>query len=201
MLLAGVVLLSTGCVRSLHPLYTDKDLVFDAALVGQWGQEGEKETWVFSRADENRYRLDYTDEDGKLGRFKAHLLQIDGERFLDFFPEKPSLQENDFYRLHLMPVHTFAHVRQIEPTLQMRFPNPKWMKKYLNANPGAIRHEIVDVKEVVLTAAPKELQGFWRKHLDTRGAFGEPSDMRRQKTPSPAMPSGESAESGGAAAE
>ena len=29
-------ILVTGCVPTLHPLYTERDLTFDAALIGLW---------------------------------------------------------------------------------------------------------------------------------------------------------------------
>ena len=32
--LSVVVLM--GCIPSLHPLYTEKDLVFDESLLGEW---------------------------------------------------------------------------------------------------------------------------------------------------------------------
>lgn len=101
--------------------------------------------------------------------------------FLDLFPNDPGLKQNDFYQFHFLSVHTFAHVKQIKPTLQMSFPNPGWLKKLVAENPEAIRHEKID-GEVVLTASTKELQAFWIKHLETKGAFGEPSNMNRKRT-------------------
>ena len=32
----GLVVLLAGCFPSLHPLYTEEDLVYDSALVGTW---------------------------------------------------------------------------------------------------------------------------------------------------------------------
>jgi len=94
------------------------------------------------------------------------------------------LKQNDFYKFHLLPVHTLAYVKRITPTLQMSFPDPGWLKKLIAANPGAIRHEKID-NEIVLTASTKELQTFWLKHLDTKGAFGDSSNMKRKKTTAP----------------
>jgi hypothetical protein len=44
-LLAVLVVLAglTGCVRSVHPIYTEQDIVFEPALVGRWGPDGSKE--------------------------------------------------------------------------------------------------------------------------------------------------------------
>jgi hypothetical protein len=39
-----------GCVLSLHPLYTENDLIFEEKLLGTWAEEGSKVTWQFKRA-------------------------------------------------------------------------------------------------------------------------------------------------------
>jgi hypothetical protein len=61
----------------------------------------------------------------------------------------------------------------------MSFPDPDWLKKLVADNPKAIQHEKID-DEIILTASTKDLQTFWLKHLDTNGAFGEPSNMKRK---------------------
>ena len=180
--LLGVLVLSAGCIRSLHPIYTEKDIVFEPSLIGQWAEGDSKETWTFSREGTNAYLLVYTDDTGEKGAFSTRLLKIKENLFLDFFPEEPDLKENDFYQFHLLPVHTFVHVKQIEPTLQMAFPDPRWLKEHLADNPSAIRHEEIE-NGIILTAATRDLQAFWLKHLDAEGAFDDPSDMKRkQKT-------------------
>jgi hypothetical protein len=180
----GILVAFTGCIPSLHPIYTGKDIVFEPSLIGQWAEDNSKEVLTFSRAGTNQYKFVYMDDKGKLGTFSAHLANIKGNLFLDFFPDDLYLKENEFYRFNLLPVHTFAYVKQIEPTLQMSFPNPEWIKKFLNKNPGAIRHEQIE-SEIILTASTEELQAFWVKHLDTEGAFEEPSVMKRVLTDAP----------------
>ena len=44
-LLLGFLLLPVGCVPSLHPLYTDQDVIFDQSVLGVWAEDGSKETW------------------------------------------------------------------------------------------------------------------------------------------------------------
>lgn len=117
----GLLLLLGGCVPSLHPLYTEKDLTFDPALLGQWTEDDGKGTWAFTKAGEKEYRLVFTDNQGKGGGFQAHLLKIEGRLFLDIFPTDLDLKENDFFRLHLLPAHTFMLVKQVQPSLQMAF--------------------------------------------------------------------------------
>lgn len=185
-ILAAIALLVLlgGCIRSIHPLYTDQDVIFDPALIGCWSADDSKDTWEFLKQSEKRYQLVYTDGDGNAGTFVVHLLRIDGQLFLDLFPGDPELKQNLFYRSHLLPVHTFAHVRQIEPILQMSFPDPDWLKEHVATKSDAIRHEKVD-DQIILTASTKDLQAFWLKHLNAKGAFGKPSNLKRRETEAP----------------
>lgn len=88
-----------GClpVISLHPLYTEKDVVFEEKLLGKWVDDPDSpETiWRFSRVDEpkNAYKLVFSDNEGKKGSFIVHLvkLQTTGTPrrkmlFFDLFP-------------------------------------------------------------------------------------------------------------------
>ena len=84
-LLAGIL---TGCVSSLHPLFTQKEAVFDEKLTGLWGNDSNnKETFEFTRASNDpnnkEYKMVYTDTDGKKGEFKATLGKLGSSMFLD----------------------------------------------------------------------------------------------------------------------
>lgn len=166
-----------GCVPSLHQLYTDKDLVFDEKLLGAWADDDTR--WTFQKgADPNSYKLAVTDDEGK-GEFVAHLVKIDDMLFLDLFPEEPKLeQSNDFYKMHLVGVHTFIKVEQIAPILKMRIMNPEKIEKMLENDPNVLKHEKVEDR-IILTASPKELQRFMRKYANVEDVFGDPSDLKR----------------------
>jgi hypothetical protein len=178
--LLSLLLMLTGCVPSLHPLYNAQDVIFDPALLGVWGEKDSQETWAFTKADAQAYKLIYTDEKNKRGEFIVHLVKVEDHLFLDLFPVEPELPQNEFYQGHLLRAHTFMRVSQIEPTLRLACLDPDWLKNRLAKNPAAIRHEKVN-DEILLTASTPELQQFLLAHLKTRGAFGEPSEMERQK--------------------
>jgi hypothetical protein len=189
LIVVAILLTLLGCcvIRSLHPLYTDQDVIFSSDLLGCWSEEVSHETWEFSKQSESEYQLVITEnegspfsyEKGKSGTFITHLLKIKGEMFLDLSPSDPEFEQHSISQFCFLPVHTFAYVKQIKPTLQMSFPEPDWLEKLITDNPEAIRHEKID-DEIILTASTKELQTFWLKHLDTRGAFGELTDMKRK---------------------
>jgi hypothetical protein len=78
-----------GCtpVDSLHPLYSGKnDVVFDPGLLGQWGSENEGMN--FAKLGDNGYRIVMSNKDDDTGQittavFDAHLVELEGHRFLD----------------------------------------------------------------------------------------------------------------------
>jgi len=174
-----------GCVLSLHPLYTEKDLIFEEKLLGTWAKNDSKETWQFKRANGNKYyKMIYTDEEGKKGHFDAGLGKLNNMMFLNIFPQEPELKENDFYKFHILRVHSFIKIEQIEPTLKMRTMNPDKMKEMLENDPNLIKYEIVQDR-LVLTAPTKELQEFMKAHANDEGLFGEPSEWKRVQPKDP----------------
>src|SRR5437870_2687069 len=87
----GVILIAGCVVTSIAPFYTEKDLVFDAALVGIWVDEDRgdaaKESWKFEKESDKEYKLTLTD-DGKPSEFEAHLFKFKGQLLLDLFAKK-----------------------------------------------------------------------------------------------------------------
>ncbi len=175
----GLLFLMTGCIPSVHPLYTDQDLIFDPLLVGVWANKDGKETWTFTKKAENAYTLLYVDEKGKKGEFAVYLLKVGDRRFLDLYPTDPDLQQNDFYRCHLMPVHTFMRLQQQGDGIQMAVLKTDWIKKYLQEHPNALKHEKMD-DGILLTAQPKDMQAFLLKHDKTADTWDECSPMTRR---------------------
>jgi len=186
-LLAGLL---GSCVPSLHPLYTDKELVFEEKLLGRWGKDDE--VWEFKKGQEEKSYDLITKEDGKEGKFTAYLVKIQDSRktdkekqatgqtllFLDLYPKEPELETSDFYKLHLLPVHTFIKVEQIEPALKMRIMNPDGLKEILEDRPDLIKHEMLEDR-IVLTASTKQLQEFMLKHAQDEGVFSEQTTLER----------------------
>jgi hypothetical protein len=169
-----LALVLSACVPSLNPLYTERDLVFDSALVGVWAENDDaQETWAFEKTGDQGYKAIYREKD-KPGEFDVHLVKLGDRLFLDFYPQDAGIKEmdrNDFYRFHFLPVHTFARVLLNGSTLEMAFLDPDWLKKLLDREPKAIRHERRGEDGIILTASTKELQTFVLKYADE--AFGD----------------------------
>ena len=111
-----VALMLSGCIVSLHPLYTKKDIIFEPDLIGQWSYKGEgdrKGTWEFQKLWNNRYKLVHTDKDGKEGRFLAILLKVKDQMFLD-----------------LQPLHRNADLRPLGPEEDLKAMTREELREY-----------------------------------------------------------------------
>jgi hypothetical protein len=81
LILVGILLISGCIVASLNPLYTEKDLVSDPALVGTWSSD-EKESFTFVENGKNRYECTIT-SDSIANNFEVCIVQLGKYRFLD----------------------------------------------------------------------------------------------------------------------
>jgi len=168
-----LVLLLSGCLPSLHQLYTDETLVFEEGLIGKWRTD-EDDIWQFRKAREKEYELRIYDMEEELGRLEAHLVKIKDMMFLDLYPDSEYIKYlDDFYKLHFLPVHTFMKVDRIDPNLQLRMIDYDEVEDMLEDDPDALKHEIVNDR-IVLTATTEQLQEFVIAHVET--IFGDESD-------------------------
>jgi len=165
-MLTVILLAVAGCIPTLNPIYRSEDLVFDPALIGEWRQPDSDEKWQFTKRDNKSYGLTYTDEQGQHGRFIAHLANIQGQRFLDLYPDEEKPDINGFYKFHLVPIHTVYLVRQTEPKVELAAVDYPWLDDYLAEHPRAIEH-VTFGGRTLITATTDQLQAFVLKHLDS----------------------------------
>lgn len=175
------LLVYTGCVPSLNPLYENGDLIFDSSLIGNWVEKGNGETWDLSYCNEKlEYSLTHIDTNGKKGTFSARLVRVEGKTFLDIVPVDPGFTQGDFYQGHFFSTHTFVHVIKNGQSVRLSVLEPHWLKEVLAINPDAIRHQKIR-GEIVLTSSPKETQKFLLANLNNREAFSEPIELTRKR--------------------
>jgi hypothetical protein len=215
----SVVFFLTGCapVDSLNPLYTSKDEVFDAALLGQWGSD--KDGCNFAKGEDGGYEITLTARDDKAGQvsstsFEAHLLELQGHRFLDMSPKlwvtipqtmtlAPGLvnvglaayveiapkQSEDGFELRMLTAHNFYKVilENQGKTLRLVALDNSWVEKEIESGNLNIGHQWTepDHKSVVLTAATHELQQLVLDHINDEQAFSGTTTIERSGSPTP----------------
>ena len=172
-----------GCVPSWNPFYTEKDLVFDTALVGSWrpAEAGvdSKEAWEFSKNSDKLYRLKQTDDQGRTAIFDAGLFKLNNRMFLDLYLTKiegDGLKVNDWANASLVPAHLLLSIEQITPSLKMAIMDPEWIQSYLKEHPDSIKHRAL-TEGIVLTADTGELQKFLLAHMADKKFFGKETEM------------------------
>lgn len=178
LILLGMAIFSSGCVPSLHPLFTEKDLTFDPALVGTWVDEDGKNTWRFQKSGENIYELVYT-ENEEPAKFQAHLLKLGDFLFLDIFPEDLKMK-NGLYQGLLLPAHGFSRIWIEKDSVRLAYLDPDWLKQMIDNKKIKIDHDFVN-QTIILTAQTPDLQNFALKYAGDAKAFSNQTELHRQK--------------------
>ena len=168
----------TGCAPSLHPFFTDEDVVFNEALLGVWiGDSGKK--CLFTRSGDNHYELLYVEDES--ARFEAQLIELGGATFLDLYPNPPG-KGNGLYSVNFVPAHTLARVTIGEDSISIAMMNCDWLKQLSDRNQLDLAHERLDDEMVALTAPTRELRAFALKHADSKEAFCEAEVFHRLRS-------------------
>jgi hypothetical protein len=171
----GIAMALTACAPSLHPFYTDKDIVFNEALLGVW-MDDSGGTSKFTKAGDNYYELLVMDE--KPARFEARLFEIGGVTFLDFYP-KPLGDEASLYPENFVPAHSLARVTIARDTITISVMDGHRLKELSDQNQLELKHERVNGDMIALTASTRELQAFALKHANDEEAFDDPGVLHR----------------------
>ena len=180
-------LLPVGCVRSMHPIYTEQTLTYDPAFLGTW-RDDDGTTVEVAASDGNdepdavkSYRVAVTGRDNKTARLVGHLAKVGDLLVADLtVGDEEGLPDSDVYRAHLFPLHTFWVVRRDGEKLAVRTIEHDWMKKFVEADPGAIAH-YKSRDDVILTAPPEALQKFLLAHAKDPGMLSDEGTYRRVK--------------------
>lgn len=189
LLLVVLALLVVACVPpvSLDPLFTEKHLTFDSALLGTWLVDKKGSLCTFERAGEKAYSLDCLVEGDRV-TFDAYLLRLGPHTFLDTVPDDLH-SDNTLALAHLVPGHIFSQVRLEGDELRLTQMSVEWLGKQLDAGTVKITHRRID-DGILLTASTAELQQFFGEQAGNAEAFSLTQEWTR--VPPPAD-SGESA--------
>ncbi len=164
----GITNIFIGCpARSLSPLFAEKDLLFNPALVGTWSDEAKKDHFTFEQSDDKGYHLTVREEDGDTTQYKVGLGKIGKYWFMDSYPD---WSVNDY---HYLGTHMISRIWIDGDTLRMSSLEGDRLKKMIGNGTLKIAHAIVD-NEVVLTAPTKELQKLVLRLADDKDAFSPP---------------------------
>ena len=134
---------------------------------------------MFAQNTSNCYQLTYISGD-TTNIMRAHLFKLKGQAFLDLF----TTEQKEEVMPPPIPSHSLMRVFELSPILRMAPLGYEWLAGVLEKNPKALRHHVVsgtdnkDDQGFVLTADTAELQRFVLKHLRTKEAWTNQSELR-----------------------
>jgi hypothetical protein len=181
-LLACVAAVLTSCVvTSVYPFYTEKNIFFESALLGEWtNSTASDQHWRFEKEGESAYRLTCT-EQNKPSVMQAQPFKLQEQLFLDL--SRTNSDEEPFPPP--IPSHVLLRVLETSPSLRLAPLKYDWLKGLLEENPKLLRHHLIqsgtkpEDRYFVLTADTEELQRFVLKHLKTDAAWKDVLELKR----------------------
>jgi hypothetical protein len=193
-LIASLAFLLSSClIKSLHPFFKEKDVVFKKELIGTWlDQDSGK--WVIAQTKIqsvgglsnrnsvdsllNNYSITFT-EKNQNSTFLVHLFSLNNQLYVDFFPDDIKIPE--LIAFHLVRAHSIAKIDVFNDSISLKWFNEIWLAELFENNKIRIAHETIvdDQKDetYVLTASTEELQKFLIKYGNDPKAFTDSREI------------------------
>jgi hypothetical protein len=178
------VLLSGCTVRSLNPLYAEKDVVFEPGLLGTWAEHDDADkNWTFQRYGENGYRILCSEG---LKPLEGRLVKLSEHLFLDVTPKRSAHSDmvvvlpDDVDDVFAVSAHLFVKIELNGDTMRTALLKSDWVEKAADLKTLGLSHIRIGSK-VVLTAPTKELQDFVVRYAGDRSVFGNEGVLIRVK--------------------
>ena len=190
---ALLLIFLSGCLTTLHPIFTEKDLAYDPKLIGTWKTE-DRRVVITNLATENTvelpgnissikqqgYLISYQRENGEITeRYIAFLARIGKHLYFDYFPasKKEDRKIDEFFEVHFVKMHTSYRVEILKDgSYELSRLDEAFVTKLIDEKKIRISHETDADNNNVITASTKELQQYLLKYGD------EPAAYRSEKT-------------------
>jgi hypothetical protein len=188
-LVAVLLCLLAGCEpqKSLFPLATDQDKVFESQLLGQWkiwtGTElkpGEKPGIITFSKYNDPYIYDvripnFGDDGSTTLTSRAKLVKLGNVLFVDF--EAPDLDKLPRFPYPAVESHVFGKLSLENDKARIDFLSDDWVQDNIQA--GKLPLAFVPLQGPVLSASTTDLRKFAQDHADDPKAFSEVMSLAR----------------------
>lgn len=170
-MLGGAPPLDIRLAESLFPLYTEKELVLDPALAGVWMDKEGHQVCAIRKSSGKSYEVRIPDEPERL---VAHLVRLGKFLFLDL-----RVEEGNLFELRLPQSHVIFRAWLRADVMRLAVLDNGWIEERI------ARGDPIDYTRLeggaILTAPPRELQQFLRKHAEDPKAFPDVGELHRRK--------------------
>jgi len=194
---AFLIIFLSGCLTTLHPIFTEKDLAYDPKLIGTWkteNQDNKGQVVITNLASESSvelpgnissikqkgYFISYQNGPGETSkRYIAFLARIGKHLYFDYYPadRKEDEKIDEFFGAHLVKMHTSYRVEILnDGSFELIQLDESYVTKLIDEKKIRISHETDADDNTVITASTQELQQYLLKYGD------EPSAYRSDKT-------------------
>lgn len=192
--LAAIVLLLglSGCLSTVYPIFTEKDVVFDPKIIGRWRHESKSFSGfvqITKATDQDfnqhpslrklsgkTYMIRYeNNEDGLQAAYFGFLVKLGDKFYMDYYPAETPIQSeyDEFYKSHYLKMHTCYRLRFVQNnnTFELKQFDEGYLQKLIENKKIRIRHETREDGSFVVTASTEELQQYILKYSDVPEAY------------------------------
>ena len=179
----SLIIFLSGCLTTLHPIFTEKDIVFKPELLGKWIKDKDI-VEITSLASEKDIELP---EKIRAIKDKGYLIKGDDERYIvflarigphlyfDYYPllsEEAKRNADEFYIQHIVRRHFSYRVDIVSNnSFELSQLDGEFLETLIKQKKIRISHETSYDGEIIITASTWELQQYIIKYGDEPGAY------------------------------
>ena len=197
---AFLVIFLSSCLKTLHPIFTIKDIVYEPKLLGTWvtSEDGNKgpdvttetgQAIITNLAGDNTielpekiaaikhkgYLVSFRDKQGNATeQYIAFLARVGQHLYFDYFPadKKGNKTADEFFSSHFLKMHTSYRVEiSKDGSFELSQLDESHVTKLIDEKKIRISHEKDAKGIIVITASTDELQQYLIKYGDEPGAY------------------------------
>ena len=188
---ALLLIFLSGCLTTLHPIFTEKDLAYDPKLIGTWKTDDQKTDLLrvvitnlamessvelpanISSIKQKGYLISYQREH-TTERYIAFLARIGKHLYFDYFPadKKEDQKIDEFFEAHFVKMHTSYRVEILnDGSFELSQLDGSFVNSLIEQKKIRISHETGADDNIVITASTSELQQYLIKYSDEPEAY------------------------------
>lgn len=182
----------SSCLSTVHPIFTEKDLVFDQKLLGNWQKNDSTqkimlqitaaspkdfgENHSLRKLQGKTYAIKWqASATDPVITYLGFLVKLGNNFYMDYFPADLPLKFDQFYSSHYTKMHTcFRLDFKNDKSFGLKQFSDKFLQKLIENKKIQISHE-KRKDQFIVTASTQELQQYLLKYNNVPGAYYETS--------------------------
>ncbi|MES1218858.1 MAG: hypothetical protein ABUT20_25355 [Bacteroidota bacterium] len=199
LLLLPFLLLLNGCLTTLHPIFTEKDLVAGNQLSGSWEKAKDGSVTTFRKVTKNEllqfsqtlqlngdkiYKAVIKEKDEAESFYYVFLVKLGKYYYLDYYPAdtKDSSQSDAFFKAHYIPMHSIYRIDfGADGQFELKQLDGGYLEKLIKNKQIHIQHTTLDDGGYFITAPTEELQQYLIKYSDVPEAYDNSNSSEYKK--------------------